>query len=134
MLQTPASMPGSALFQLCDHELVSPSLWAYRPHRYNAGVATGLPHGVRLNMLICSFTNLLSGPILEAKDTLGNKTSISCSPEAQSRLSRVWEDTSRCMLTSGDRECGEETQGRAEREAGEEAVPAGAAGQSEKTK
>lgn len=37
MLQTPASMSGSALFQLCDHELVNPSLWAYHPHLCNAG-------------------------------------------------------------------------------------------------
>lgn len=33
------------------------------------------------------------------------------------------------MLTSGDRECGEETRGRAEGEAGEEAVRDGALGE-----
>lgn len=64
--------------------------------------------------MICSFTNLGAGPVLEAEDTSGNKTVTTCSPGAE-----VWEKYT--VIISGELKCEKETQGRVQLE-GEEAA------------
>lgn len=60
----------------------------------------------------------MSGPILEAGDTLGNETSISCSSGAQSSVEK---SPSRRMIISGEGDAGKK-QRRAQAEREEETV------------